>query len=153
MLRRESYIRNINRSFELESPRFLERLVSTCHAALMNRDKMPAKTLVSKRTSARYVTRFVVFVLLFSVAGLSTRAKTSLYYPNQNSAHYLSIASKMLKSSQSVATLEQPAIQPVSAPLPPRLPEARPVAEDLTSPKPALLRLFISLQLRSPPSR
>jgi len=119
----------------------------------MNRDKMPAKTLVSKRTSARYVTRFVVFVLLFSVAGLSTRAKTSLYYPNQNSAHYLSIASKMLKSSQSVATLEQPAIQPVSAPLPPRLPEARPVAEDLTSPKPALLRLFISLQLRSPPSR
>jgi hypothetical protein len=116
----------------------------------MNSDKMPAEPLVSKRTSARLITRFVVFVLLFSVAGLSTRAKTSLYYANHNSAHYLSIASKM-KSGQSVPALEQPAIQPVSAPLRAGLPEALPVAENLTNPKPALPGLFVSLQLRSPP--
>jgi hypothetical protein len=116
----------------------------------MSLEIVPAKSPAPKKTFARHLARFAVLVLLFSVAGLSTRAKTSLYHSNHTSSHYLSIASKT-KASQSVAAPEQPAVRVVSARPLFEFPELRVVIAEADCPGPSPVGFFVSLQLRSPP--
>jgi len=59
------------------------------------------------------VIRIAVVMLLASLAGFSTLAKTTQYLPKSNPARFLSIASKM-KADCSPVTLNAPAPQPRS---------------------------------------
>jgi hypothetical protein len=147
LLLRESYKRKINGSLRDITCTFLESFSSKLSMRL---EIVPARSLAPKKTFARHFARFAVLVLLFSVAGLSTRAKTSLYHSNHTSTHYLSIASKM-KASQSSAALEQPAARVVPSRSLLEFPDLCVVIADADCPGPLPTGLFLSLQLRSPP--
>jgi hypothetical protein len=95
--------------------------------------------------------RCLVFILLFAVAGLSTRAKNSVYAPRHDSVHYLSIASKM-KSTQSAPALEQAPLRTFVGPQFEVLPEFRSDVPENRAPEAAPPAFLSSLQLRSPPS-
>jgi hypothetical protein len=60
------------------------------------------------------VIRIAVVMLLASLAGFSTLAKTTQYLPNSNPARFLSIASKM-RADCTPATIEAPTLQPRSS--------------------------------------
>ena len=100
----------------------------------------------------RTLIRCLVFFLLIAVAGLSTRAKNSLYSPRHDSVHYLSIASKM-KSNQPPPALEQAPLRIFAGPQFDVLPELRSDVPVIRDPKASPLALLSFPQLRSPPSR
>jgi hypothetical protein len=98
----------------------------------------------------RLLAKAVVLILLLAVAGLTTGAKNSLYYPRPDSVHYLSIASKV-KVPASPAQINQSPLHPVAKLEPPR-PAIRTAPEnEAEAPPVRLLCVTIALQHRSPP--
>jgi hypothetical protein len=98
----------------------------------------------------RLLTKVTVLILLFAVAGLSTGAKNSLYYPRTTSVHYLSIASKA-KVAASPAQIDRNPLHPVAKLVPPP-PVTRRTIENKAEPPPIQhLCVTVALQHRSPP--
>jgi len=99
----------------------------------------------------RLLTKLTVLILLISVAGLATGAKNSLYYPQNNSVHYLSIGSKA-KVAASPAQIDRSPLYPVAKLVPPR-PATQLAPEKKTEAPPIQpLCVTVALQHRSPPS-
>lgn len=92
-----------------------------------------------------------VILLLFAVAGLSTLAKNSQYFPKSNPTHYVNIASKM-KVAPTPVVLERAPLYPVAKVIPPQpcAPRNHGV-EEITLPSPSIA-VTVSIQHRSPPS-
>jgi hypothetical protein len=91
-------------------------------------------------------------LLLFAVAGLSTLAKNSQYFPKSNPTHYVNIATKM-KAAPSRVVVQRERLSPV-AKVPPPKSEAlnrHAVKEEADLPFPAV-GITVSIQHRSPPS-
>jgi hypothetical protein len=92
-----------------------------------------------------------IILLLFAVAGLSTLAKNSQYFPKSNPTHYVSIANKM-KAAASPILLERAPLYPTMkvAPPQPRAPKKHEI-EEVALPSPSI-GVTVSIQHRSPPS-
>jgi hypothetical protein len=92
----------------------------------------------------------VVF-LLFAVAGLSTLAKNSQYFPKSNPTHYVNIANKM-KAGSSPVLLERAPLHPIANAVTPqpRAPKKHEF-EKVSLPSPSI-GVTVSIQHRSPPS-
>jgi len=93
-----------------------------------------------------------IVVLLFGVAGLSTLAKNSQYFPSSNPTHYVNIASKM-KAAPNPVVLRPDRLSPVAKVVPPKpeLRNKRAVKEEADLPSLAV-GVTVSIQHRSPPS-
>jgi hypothetical protein len=110
-----------------------------------------ASNLQLRNRRDQLLTKLTVMVLLISVAGLATGAKNSLYYPQNNSVHYLSIGSKA-KVAASPAQIDRNPLHPVAKLTPPR-PATRLAPENKTEAPPIQrLCVTVALQHRSPPS-
>jgi hypothetical protein len=92
-----------------------------------------------------------VVLLLFAVAGLSTLAKNSQYFPKSNPTHYVNIASKM-KAAPPPAVLERAPLYPIAKVVTPQpyAPRNHGV-EEISLPSPSI-GVTVSTQHRSPPS-
>jgi len=93
-----------------------------------------------------------VVLLLFAVAGLSTVAKNSQYFPNSNPAHYINISNKM-KGAPAPVLLDFAPLYPIAKVVPPQpyTPTNHGV-EEVSLPSPSI-GVTVSIQHRSPPSR
>jgi hypothetical protein len=92
-----------------------------------------------------------ILFLLLGVAGLSTFAKVSQYYPRSNSAHYVSIANKMNVGHPPAVLMQKP-LHPVARIAPPQ-PAFRTILRvEPEIPTAQQIGLVVSLQHRSPPS-
>ena len=91
-----------------------------------------------------------VALLLIAVAGLSTLAKNSQYFPKSNPAHYVSVSNKM-KAAPSPDVLERAPLQPIAKVVPPQpcTPRNNGV-EEVSLPSPSI-GVTVSIQHRSPP--
>jgi hypothetical protein len=91
-------------------------------------------------------------VLLFAVAGLSTLAKNSQYFPKSHPTHYVNSANKMKAAAQPVV-FERAPLQLIAKVVPPRprAPKKRGI-EEVSFPLPSI-GVTVSIQHRSPPSR
>ena len=89
-------------------------------------------------------------VLLIAVAGLSTLAKNSPYFPKSDPAHYVNISSKM-KGAPAPALLERAPLGVIAkvVPAPPVTPRKYDV-EETSLPAPSI-SVTVSIQHRSPP--
>jgi hypothetical protein len=101
------------------------------------------------RTSLQIAT---VVLLLFAVAGLSTLAKNSQYFPKSNPAHYVNASNKMKVVAPPVV-FERAPLQPIAKVVPPRpcVPKKHGI-EEVSLPLPSI-GVTVSIQHRSPPSR
>lgn len=106
---------------------------------------------VSRRTrSRRLMVRCAILALLIAVAGLSTLAKNSLYYPKSHPTHYVSIASKA-RVAQAPAALDREPLIPVARVVPPQpVVQTAPHGQPETLPIPEI-GVVVSRQHRSPP--
>jgi hypothetical protein len=93
----------------------------------------------------------MVVLLLFAVAGLSTLAKNSQYFPKSHPTHYVNIASKM-NTAASPVLLEREPLYPVARVV---LPQPRVSANhgvnEISLPS-LSIGVTVSIQPRSPPS-
>jgi hypothetical protein len=91
-------------------------------------------------------------LLLFAVAGLSTLAKNSQYFPNSNPAHYINISNKM-KGAPAPVLLDFAPLYPIATVVPPQpcTPKNHGV-EEVPLPSPSI-GVTISIRHRSPPSQ
>ncbi|MGB0034344.1 MAG: hypothetical protein WBP79_02590 [Candidatus Acidiferrales bacterium] len=89
-------------------------------------------------------------MLLLAVAGLSTVAKNSQYFPKSSPARFINIASKM-KAAQSPVVVDRQPLEPVA-----KVDRTRPIyrvfrQDEPETPLMQLIGLVVSLQHRSPP--
>lgn len=99
------------------------------------------------RTSLQTAT---VVLLLFAVAGLSTLAKNSQYFPSSSPAHYINISNKM-KGAPAPVLLEVAPLYPIAKVVPPQPhTSANHGVEEIALPSPAI-GVTVSIQHRSPP--
>jgi len=93
-----------------------------------------------------------IVLLLFAVAGLSTLAKNSQYFPKSNPTHYVNIAAKM-KAAPSRVVVQRDRLSPVAKVVPPKpeIPNKYAVKEEADLPFPSV-GVTVSIQHRSPPS-
>ena len=97
------------------------------------------------------IPRFSILFLLIAVAGLSTLAKNSLYYPQSSSVRYVSIASKM-NVVHAPTTIDQTPLESAV-----RVAAPRPVIPAVHRDQPEVpsvprIALAVCLQHRSPPA-
>jgi hypothetical protein len=103
-----------------------------------------------RRASGGILTKVLIFLLLGAVGGLSTGAKNSLYYPQTNSVHFLSAASK-IKVPSSPQHVDRNLLQPVARVVASQ-PETRIGREEQTEAPPVQsVSVTVALQHRSPP--
>jgi hypothetical protein len=91
-----------------------------------------------------------IVLLLFAVAGLSTLAKNSQYFPKSNPTHYVNIASKMKAAPLPNAAERQPLYPIAKVLLPQPCVPMHPAVEEL----PVLFRsigVSVSIHHRAPP--
>jgi hypothetical protein len=111
-----------------------------------------ASQLMNSRLLKASLQCATVILLLFAVAGLSTLAKNSQYFPNSNPTHYVNISNKM-KSAPAPVLLERAPLYPIGKVVP-----LQPCAlvnngvEEISLPSPSI-GVTVSIQHRSPPSR
>ncbi len=98
------------------------------------------------RTTLRIAT---VILLLLAVAGLSTLAKTSQYFPQSHPTHYVNISNKM-KAAQPVV-LEQVPLYPVAKVVPPQPRAPRNHRIEKIPVSCTSIGVAVSTQHRSPP--
>ncbi len=91
-----------------------------------------------------------ILFLPLGVAGLSTFAKVSQYYPRSNSAHYVSIANKMNVGHLPVALTQKP-LHAVARIAPPQPAFRTMLRVEPEIPAAQQISLVVSLQYRSPP--
>jgi hypothetical protein len=93
-----------------------------------------------------------IVLLLFAVAGLSTLAKNSQYFPKSNPTHYVNIATKM-KAAPSRVVVQRERLSPVAKVLPPKseVSNRYTAKEEANLPLPSV-GVTVSIQHRSPPS-
>src|ERR1700722_2409754 len=93
-----------------------------------------------------------IVVLLFAVAGLSTLAKNSQYFPKSNPTHYVNIATKM-KAAPSRVVVQRERLSPIAKVPPPKsdVLNRYAVKEEADLPFPSV-GVTVSIQHRSPPS-
>lgn len=107
-------------------------------------------TASPQNRSGRLMVRCAILALLVAVAGLSTLAKNSLYYPKSHPTHYVSIASKA-RVAQAPAALDRAPLIPVARMVPPQpVVHAARHEEPETPPIPEI-GVVVSRQHRSPP--
>jgi len=111
-------------------------------------DARPMRSRLVKRS----LLNVSIVVLLFAVAGLSTLAKNSQYFPNSNPTHYVNIAAKM-KAAPSRVVVQRERLSPVAKVLPPKSEVLNRYAakEEANLPLPSV-GVTVSVQHRSPPS-
>jgi hypothetical protein len=97
------------------------------------------------------IKRFTVVLLLFTVAGLFSMAKTGQYYPKSNPAQHVSVSIKMNVVHSSLEAAEEP-LQVVTRFLPPQLPVRRQQVQPDESPRVVPIGVTVSMQHRSPPA-
>lgn len=103
-----------------------------------------------RNRSRRLMVRCAILMLLIAVAGLSTLAKNSLYYPKSHPTHYVSIASKA-RVAQAPAALDRVSLIPVARTvLPQPVVQTAPRGQPETSPIPQI-GIVVTRQHRSPP--
>jgi hypothetical protein len=91
-----------------------------------------------------------IVLLLFAVAGLSTLAKNSQYFPKSNPTHYVNIASKMKVAPLPNALERQPLCPLAKVVLPqPRVPK-HPTVEEIPVPSQSI-GVTVSIHHRAPP--
>src|SRR3984885_13796955 len=92
-----------------------------------------------------------IVLMLFAVAGLSTLAKNSQYFPKSNPTHYLNIASKM-KVAASRIIVQRDRTSPVANVMPPKpfIPKKHTAEEEADLPSTSV-GVTVSIQHRSPP--
>jgi hypothetical protein len=106
-----------------------------------------APWLLNRQTLAK---RFTVILLLFTLAGLFTLAKTGQYYPESNPAQHVSVSIKMNVTHPSLKAVEEPR-QSLICFLPPQ-PPPRPQRVQSKEPSPIVpVGVTVSMQHRSPP--
>jgi len=108
-------------------------------------------SVLPRRSFTLTLARIAVFLLLLSVGGLETLAKSNEYLPSSNPSHYLSIASKLNVGHPSVIFAAKPL--PFVSPVVP----AQPVfcfslLKQFEEPHIQQISLAASLRHRSPPS-
>ena len=97
------------------------------------------------------VNHFTVVLLLFTVAGLFTLAKTGQYYPKSNPAQHISVSIKMNVAAHSSLEAAEEPLHPVIRFLPPQ-PPLRPRLIPSDEPSPVVpVGVTVSMQHRSPP--
>lgn len=106
-------------------------------------------TASRRNGSRRLLIKCAILVLLVAVAGLSTLAKNSLYYPKSHPTRYVSIASKA-RLAQAPAALERAPLIPVARMVPPQPVAHTVLHEPETQPIPEI-GVVVSRQYRSPP--
>lgn len=111
-------------------------------------DAHPMRSRLVKRS----LLNVSIVVLLFAVAGLSTLAKNSQYFPKSNPTHYVNIATKM-KAAPSRVAVQRERLSPVAKVLPPKSEVLNRYAakEEANLPLPSV-GVTVSVQHRSPPS-
>jgi hypothetical protein len=115
----------------------------------MPEDAHPVKSR-ARSLSSRIVTRLLILILLCTVAGLSTGAKNSLYYPRTNAVHYLSAACK-IKVAAAPQPIDRTLLQSVAVAIEPQ-PQIRTGLENQTEAPPVQsVSVTVALQHRSPP--
>ena len=98
----------------------------------------------------RFLTRTSIFLLLFTVAGLSTLAKNGQYFPQTNPARHVSISTKMnVAHSPVIFTADQ--LQTAAKVSPRQRPIQFARVEKLPDPPIRHIGLTVSMQFRSPP--
>ena len=104
------------------------------------------------RLVKRSLLNVAIVALLFAVAGLSTLAKNSQYFPKSNPTHYVNIATKM-KAAPSRVVVQRERLSPVAKVLPPKSEVLNRYAakEEANLPLPSV-GVTVSVQHRSPPS-
>jgi hypothetical protein len=119
----------------------------------VNTDAQPNGRERRARRSRHLLIKAAVFALLVAVAGLSTLAKNSLYYPKTNPSHYVSIASKARIASAPAVEQRAPML-PMVRMTPPQTLIRTAAAPHEGSEAPPILEIGIvlSLQHRSPPT-
>jgi hypothetical protein len=91
-----------------------------------------------------------VVLLLFAVAGLSTLAKNSQYFPKSNPTHFVNIANKM-KVAPTPVVIERVSLYPIAKVVPPQpCPLRNHRMEEISLPSPSI-GVTVSIQHRSPP--
>jgi hypothetical protein len=115
----------------------------------------PQNDLVSLSGSSipSFFVKAVLITLLFAVAGLATMAKNGQYFPQDSSAHYVSLSTKMNVAHSSIQfvvdDLQQPVTRLFSLQVPMRTEWAVPPAAPLSV---NTVCLFDTGQLRAPPA-
>jgi len=104
---------------------------------------------MNKRFSNASLQIATVILLLFAVAGLSTLAKTSQYFPKSHLIQYINISNKM-KVAPAVL-LEQAPLYPVAKVVPPQPRTPRKLRTDEISVLSTSIGVTVSTQHRSPP--
>jgi hypothetical protein len=107
--------------------------------------------LMNRRLFSAGLQIATVVLLLFAVAGLSTLAKNSQYFPKSHPTHYVNIASKM-NTAASPVLLEPGPLYPIAKVVPPQ-PRAfrNHGVDEISLPSPSI-GVTVSIQHRSPPS-
>ena len=115
---------------------------------LAGRDAQPMRSRLVKLS----LLNISIVLLLFAVAGLSTLAKNSQYFPKSNPTHYVNIAAKM-KPAPSRVVVQRERLSPVAKVLPPKSEVLNRYAakEEANLPLPSV-GVTVSVQHRSPPS-
>ena len=104
---------------------------------------------VKSRFSKTTLQITTVVLLLFAVAGLSTLAKTSQYFPKSHPTHYVNISNKM-KVAPAVV-LEQAPLYPVAKVVFPQGPAPTNSSSEHISVLATSIGITVSTQHRSPP--
>ncbi|HXO05078.1 MAG TPA: hypothetical protein VN884_05555 [Candidatus Sulfotelmatobacter sp.] len=92
-----------------------------------------------------------VVLLLFAVAGLSTLAKNSQYFPKSNPTHFVNIASKM-KVAPTPVVIERVPLYPFAMVVSPQpCPSRNYGVDEISLPSPSI-GITVSIQPRSPPT-
>jgi hypothetical protein len=107
---------------------------------------------MNRRLLKRGLFNATVMLMLFAVAGLSTLAKNSQYFPKSNPTHYVNIASKM-KVATSRVIVQRDRTSPVANVMPPKpfIPKKHTAEEEADLPCTSV-GVSVSIQHRSPPS-
>ena len=115
---------------------------------LAGRDAQPMRSRLVKLS----LLNISIVLMLFAVAGLSTLAKNSQYFPKSNPTHYVNIAAKM-KPAPSRVVVQRERLSPVAKVLPPKSEVLNRYAakEEANLPLPSV-GVTVSVQHRSPPS-
>src|SRR5580704_8943352 len=83
--------------------------------SLAGKDAQPMRSKLVKLS----LLNISIVLMLFAVAGLSTLAKNSQYFPKSNPTHYVNIAAKM-KPAPSRVVVQRERLSPVAKVLPPK---------------------------------
>jgi len=104
----------------------------------------------SRNRMCRVLLRMTAVVLFFSVAGLTTGAKNSVYYPHTNGVHFLSCSSKA-KVAPAPVLDHQFSLQRIENNIEPQPAETTTRESPCETPPAQRVCITIALQHRSPP--